>query len=61
LKIITTLKNTKSCGTDNIDSYVIKLAKHELLPAITHIINLSITMEACQSSTITQERKQNLT
>ena len=43
LKIITSLKNTKSCGTDNIDSYVIKLAKHELLPAITHIINLSIS------------------
>ena len=36
LKIITTLKNTKSCGTDKI---VIELAKHELLPAITHIIN----------------------
>jgi hypothetical protein len=33
----------KSCGTDNIDSYVIKLAKHELLPAITHIVNLSIS------------------
>ena len=43
LKQINNLKLTKSCGTDNIDSYVIKLAKHELVPVITHLINLSIT------------------
>ena len=43
LEIINSLKNKKSCGSDNIDSYIVKLAKHELLPAITHIINLSIT------------------
>ena len=42
LEIINNLKSTKSCGLDNIDSYIIKLAKHELLPAITHIVNLSI-------------------
>ena len=41
-KIISSLKSTKSCGIDTIDSYVIKLAKDELVPAITHIINLSI-------------------
>ena len=41
-KIILKLPNSKSCGVDNIDSYVIKLAKNELVPAITHIVNLSI-------------------
>ena len=43
LKIITNLKNSKTCGLDNIDSYVIKLAAHELTQAITHIVNLSIS------------------
>ena len=42
-KIITSLGNTKSCGIDNIDSYILKLAKYEVTPAITHIINLSIS------------------
>ena len=36
------LKNSKSCGLDNIDTYIIKLIKHEILPALTHIVNLSI-------------------
>ena len=42
LDIITNLKNSKSVGLDYIDTYVIKLVRHELLPAITHVINLSI-------------------
>ena len=42
-KIISRLKNTKSCGLDTIDCSVIKLAKKELVPAITHILNLSIS------------------
>ena len=42
-KIINSLKSTKSCGNDNIDTYVIKLAKEELTPVITHLVNLSIT------------------
>ena len=42
-KIITGLKPTKTCGLDNIDSFVIKLAKNELVPAVTHIVNLSIS------------------
>ena len=42
MEIISKLKNSKSCGTDNVDSYIIKLAKNEITPAITHIINLSI-------------------
>ena len=37
------MKTSKSCGKDNIDTYVIKLAKVELTPVLTHIINLSIT------------------
>ena len=41
-KIIMNLKSTHSCGTDNIDSYILKLACQELLPVITHIINISI-------------------
>ena len=42
MKIISKMKTSKTVGIDNIDSYVIKLAKNELTPAITHIINLSI-------------------
>ena len=41
-KIIKKLKSSKSCGIDNIDSYVIKLAEDELLPPITHLVNLSL-------------------
>ena len=49
LKLITNLKATKSCGVDNIDAYVIKLAKHELLPVITHIVNLSLSNQVFPS------------
>ena len=42
LSVIAKLKSTKSCGLDNIDSYIIKLARYELTPVITHIINLAI-------------------
>ena len=41
-KIISSLKNSKSCGMDYIDTYTIKLIKPIILPALTHIINLSI-------------------
>ena len=41
--IIGKLKNTKTCGIDNIDAYAIKMASVQLTPAITHIVNLSIT------------------
>ena len=41
-KVISLLKSSDSCGLDNINSRVIKLATKELLPAITHVINLSI-------------------
>jgi hypothetical protein len=42
LKVIKSLKNSKSTGTDNIDTWVIKLVASDILPALTHIINLSI-------------------
>ena len=42
LKIISGLKNSKAVGLDNINTFILKLVKHELTPAITHIINLSI-------------------
>ena len=41
-EIILGLKNSKSCGVDNIDTYIIKLVIDDILPAVTHIINLSI-------------------
>ena len=42
LKVIKSLKNSKSTGIDNIDTWVIKLVALDILPAVTHIINLSI-------------------
>ena len=42
LKVVNGLKNSKSTGTDNIDTWVIKLVASDILPALTHIINLSI-------------------
>ena len=41
-EIIAGLKNSKSTGVDFIDTWVIKLVANDILPAITHIINLSI-------------------
>ena len=42
-KIISSLSNSTSFGMDMIDTYIIKLIKHDIVPALTHIINLSIT------------------
>ena len=41
-KIILSLKNSKACGVDNIDTYIIKLMVDEIVPPVTHILNLSI-------------------
>ena len=41
-KIILGLKNSKSSGIDNIDTYIIKLMVDDILPLVTHIVNLSI-------------------
>ena len=43
LKIISNLKNSKSTGTDFIDTWTVKLIATDILPAVTHIINLSIS------------------
>ena len=40
---ISNLKNTAAFGLDEIDTSTIKLVKWEVIPAVTHIINLSIT------------------
>ena len=42
-KIIRNLKNSKACGLDDLDTSIIKLARPYIVPAITHICNLSIT------------------
>ena len=41
-KIILNLKNSKSCGVDTIDTNTLKLMVDDILPAVTHIVNLSI-------------------
>ena len=42
-KTISSLKNTSSCGLVNIDTRILKLVKTEVVPPITHIVNLSIS------------------
>ena len=44
-KIISNLKLSKSCGLDDIDTYVIKLVANELVPVITHVVNLSVSQK----------------
>ena len=41
-EIVSKLKNSKSCGIDNIDTYILKIIKPLIIPALTHIVNLSI-------------------
>ena len=63
-KILSRLSNSSSFGLDMIDTYTIKLVKAEILPAITHIVNLSITTKTFpfswkenQSYPFSQERR----
>ena len=42
-KVIKSLKNSSATGVDFIDTKTVKLAAEVLTPALTHIINLSIT------------------
>ena len=42
-EIVAGLKNTKSTGMDFIDTWVVKLVANEILPALTHIVNISIS------------------
>ena len=41
-KIISNLKNSKASGIDELDTYILKLVKKEVVPAVCHILNLSI-------------------
>ena len=40
-KVILGLKNSKSSGMDEIDTFIIKLGLDEILQAATHIVDLS--------------------
>ena len=42
-KIISSLISSSAFGLDQIDTSIIKLIKAEILPAVTHVINLSIS------------------
>ena len=42
-KIIKEQKNSKSSGLDNGDTYIIKLIRPYIVPAITHIVNTSLS------------------
>ena len=41
-KIISSLKNSKASGVDEVDTYIIKLVKSDIVPAVCYIVNLSI-------------------
>ena len=41
-KILSSLKNSKSFGLDNIDTFSIKLAAPYIIPTLTHLVNISI-------------------
>ena len=41
--MISGLSNSSSFGWEEIDTYIIKLIAKDILPAITHIVNLSIS------------------
>ena len=41
-KIISQLKNSKSSGMDNLDTYILKLTKKAIVPSVCHILNLSL-------------------
>ena len=41
-KVILGLKNSKSSGLDEIDTFILKMVLDEILPAETHKVNLSL-------------------
>ena len=47
--IIKGLKNSKSTGIDYIETEIIKLVSKEILPAVTHIVNLSLSQSTFPS------------
>ena len=44
------MKNSKYCGLDSIDTFSLKLAGQRIIPALTHIINLSIVTQQFPTS-----------
>ena len=42
-KIISNLSNSSSFGLDQIDTFIVKLVELDILPTLTHIVNLSLT------------------
>ena len=42
-KIIRELRNSKACGIDNLDTHILKLVRPHIVPAVTHIVNLSLS------------------
>ena len=43
LKLLGNSSNSTAFGLDELDTYAIKLVKEEITPALTHILNLSIS------------------
>ena len=43
LKIVQKLTISKSTGLDDINTEILKMIIEDILPALTHIINLSLT------------------
>ena len=41
--IISKMSNSGACGVDEIDIRILKMGKQQLIPALTHIVNLSIS------------------
>ena len=44
-RIILELRNSKSSGLDNLDTFIIKLIRPYIIPAVTHIVNTSISTQ----------------
>ena len=42
-KIFKQLKNSKSYGLENLDTYILKLTGPYIIPAFTHIVNTSLS------------------
>ena len=44
-KVIKELKNSKICSLDNLNTFIIKLIRPHIVPAVTHVVNLSISTQ----------------
>ena len=40
--VIRNLKNSKASGLDNLDTYILKITRKEIVPSVCHIVNLSL-------------------